>query len=96
MDSQRAATKRATMDGKLEHCPRSVLQRVRTLARLPAVVETVGIEPTSAVAWKEASTSLVGALISSPGVRADGHVRETSPLDVPGAAGADRSGRARF
>jgi hypothetical protein len=75
---------------------KKAVQRVRTFTRLPTVVETAGIEPASATACKEASTSLVGASVSPPGVRADRHVREASPLNVPEAARADRFEQARY
>jgi site-specific DNA recombinase len=65
---------------------------------LPAVrppgglVETVGIEPTSAIALEVASTSVAGALFSSRGRLAGGVARDQPPEDVPGLAEADRAG----
>jgi hypothetical protein len=55
-------------------------------------VETVGIEPTSAIAHEVASTSVAGALVSSRGRLAGGVPRNQPPEDVPGLAEADRPG----
>lgn len=55
-------------------------------------VETVGIEPTSAIAQVMASTSVAGALVSSRDRLAGGVARDQPPEDVPGLAVADRTG----
>ncbi len=57
-------------------------------------METAGIEPASAIAQKVASTSVSGALISSPTRHAGGVVGDQLQRGVPGLAGASRPGRA--
>jgi site-specific DNA recombinase len=56
------------------------------------IVETAGIEPASAVAQRVASTSVSGALISSPTRHAGGVVGDQLRKDVPGSAGASLTG----
>jgi hypothetical protein len=55
-------------------------------------METVGIEPTSAIAQRVASTSVSGTLISSRTRLAGGVARDQLPEDVPGLAEADLPG----
>jgi hypothetical protein len=55
-------------------------------------VETAGVEPASAVACKAASTSVAGALVSSPARLAGGVAGGQPAEDVPGLARADRTG----
>jgi hypothetical protein len=55
-------------------------------------VETVGIEPTSAIAQRVASTSVAGALISFRGRLAGGVLRNQPPGNVPGSARAGLPG----
>ena len=55
-------------------------------------VETAGIEPASAIVHEVASTSVSGALISSPGRLAGGVPRDQPPEAFPGLAEAYRPG----
>jgi len=72
-----------------ERNPKQSLARGSTFDH---VVETVGIEPTSAIAYGTASTSVAGALFS-PSARLAGGVAEGQPPgDVPGSARADLTG----
>ncbi len=66
--------------------------RIRASAQSVKLVETVGIEPTSAIAHEVASTSVSGALFSSRSRLAGGVLRDQPPEDVPGLAEADRPG----